>query len=95
VGQFQQHYRGYGCGLVEQLGHKQPSRLKSVLVRILLLMAMSFKQVLGSYSMDLFLQRYRDYEYDLEERLGRKLVDQLMFVLEHIWQQMAMFFMLK
>jgi len=32
--QFQQRYRGYGYGLVEQLGHKQPDRLRFDLVRI-------------------------------------------------------------
>jgi len=34
MGQFQQHCHGYGCGLVEQLDHKQLDPLKFILEHI-------------------------------------------------------------
>lgn len=94
MGQFLLRYRGYGCGLVEQLSHMAFGQWKSVLVRIWQLMATSSEQKqLGSYSMDRFLQRYRDYEYDLVEQLGHMAFSRLMFVLGHILRLMARSFM--
>jgi hypothetical protein len=82
---FQQRYRGYGYGLVEQLGHRQLGQLRSNLGSILRLMAIISKQEqLGSCSMGQFQQRYRGYEYGLVGLLGRRQLDQLRFDLENI-----------